>query len=128
MRPPNNQYGVQTATQGLPLSDSATRLTEVIAAKIDLCSQEKAIATDREGEDEKDATTVVRLDALPPILTVKELADLLRLNHKTILAAIQRGEIPGVRRVGRHFRIARDSVLPWLLEGQGRASRSRKSR
>jgi excisionase family DNA binding protein len=63
-----------------------------------------------------------------PILTVKELADFLRLDHKTVREAIERGEIPGVRRIGATIRIYRDAVIKWLSSGQGRVSRSRRIR
>ena len=56
---------------------------------------------------------------LPAILTVAELAHLLRLNPKTIYEAVSRREIPGVLKVGRVIRISRDAVLQWL-SGQGR--------
>lgn len=59
------------------------------------------------------------------VLTVDELADLLRVERKSAYAAIARGEIPGVRRIGRTLRVSRAAVLRWLLEGQGRVSRSR---
>ncbi|HKY39871.1 MAG TPA: helix-turn-helix domain-containing protein [Polyangiaceae bacterium] len=59
-----------------------------------------------------------------PIMTVDELAALLRVNRKTAYDAIARGEIPGVRRVGRTFRVSREAVLGWLREG--RVSRSRR--
>lgn len=62
------------------------------------------------------------------ILTVDELAELLRLERKTVYAAIANGEIPGVRRVGRSIRILRQAVLDWLSSGQGRVSRSRRTR
>ena len=62
----------------------------------------------------------------PEILTVDELAVLLRVERKTVYAAIARGEIPGVRRVGRVVRISRSAVLAWLRDGQGRVSRSRR--
>ena len=61
-----------------------------------------------------------------PILTVDELAALLRVERKTAYAAIARGEIPGVRRIGSIIRISRDAVLAWLAQGQGRVSRSRR--
>jgi excisionase family DNA binding protein len=64
----------------------------------------------------------------PVVLTVDELAALLRCNRKTVYAAINRGEIPGVRRLGGAIRIHRDTVLTWLGHGQVRASRSRSSR
>jgi excisionase family DNA binding protein len=61
----------------------------------------------------------------PDVLTVDELADLLRLERKTVYACISRGEIPGVRRLGGAIRIHREAVLRWLAEGQGRTPRLR---
>ena len=63
---------------------------------------------------------------LPPVLTVDELAAFLRVDRKTVYAQIDRGEIPGTRRVGRVIRVSRDAVLEWLR--QGRLSRSEKKR
>lgn len=65
--------------------------------------------------------------SLPLVLTVDELAVVLRIDRKTVYSAIQRGEIPGVRHVGAVIRISRDAVLNWLAQGQGRAARSRRS-
>ena len=59
----------------------------------------------------------------PSILTVDELAALLRINRKTAYDAIAEGRIPGVRRVGRAIRISKDAVLNWL-HGQVREPRS----
>jgi excisionase family DNA binding protein len=70
----------------------------------------------------------VTAEASPPepvTLTVDELAALLRCNRKTVYEAIQRGEIPGVRRIGNALRAHRPTVIAWLAEGQGRASRRR---
>jgi len=66
--------------------------------------------------------------ALPPVLTVHELAALLRVDRKTVYNLITTGDLPGVRRLGKTIRISRDAVLRWLSEGQGRVSRSRGSR
>jgi excisionase family DNA binding protein len=66
--------------------------------------------------------------APPDVLTVDELAELLRVERKTAYAAIARGDIPGVRRLGRTIRISRASVLEWLGQGQVRAPRSRRIR
>lgn len=60
---------------------------------------------------------------LPPVLTVEEVASLLRISRGAAYQAIHRGEIPGARRVGRSFRVSRDAVLAWL--GQGGVSRKR---
>jgi excisionase family DNA binding protein len=69
-----------------------------------------------------------REDAAPAVLTVDELAALLRVDRKTIYALVRRGELPGVRRLGRTVRIHRGTVLAWLAEGQGRVPRSRRFR
>ena len=63
---------------------------------------------------------------LSPVLTVDELAALLRINRKTAYTAIERGEVPGVRRIGGVIRVSREAVLEWLAQGQGRAARSRR--
>jgi excisionase family DNA binding protein len=63
---------------------------------------------------------------LPPVLTVEEVADLLRVDRKTAYAAIAEGGVPGVRRVGRCIRVSRDAVLEWLDRGEQRA-RGRKA-
>lgn len=63
---------------------------------------------------------------LPQILTVDELATLLRVNRKTAYAAIRAGEIPGVRHIGSVIRAHRDTVLRWLSEGQARVPRPRR--
>ncbi len=57
------------------------------------------------------------------VLTVDELASLLRVNRKTCYAAIGRGEIPGARRIGTTIRISRSRVMRWLEEGGAGARR-----
>jgi excisionase family DNA binding protein len=59
--------------------------------------------------------------ALPQVLTVEEVADLMRVDRKTAYSAIAEGGIPGVRRIGRCIRVSRDELLLWLSEGQGDA-------
>jgi excisionase family DNA binding protein len=61
-------------------------------------------------------------------MTVEELAVLLRVNRKTVYDAIGRGEIPGARRVGGTYRILREAVINWFTSGQGRVSRSRRTK
>jgi excisionase family DNA binding protein len=56
------------------------------------------------------------------VMTVAELAALLRVNRKTLYEALARREIPGVRRIGRTFRISRSTVVAWL-HGQDRGLR-----
>lgn len=65
--------------------------------------------------------------ALPRVLTPEELAKVLRVRRRSVYEAISRGDIPGVRRIGRigrKVRIDRDSVLAWMADGHGRAPRS----
>jgi excisionase family DNA binding protein len=69
-----------------------------------------------------------KTEPTPPVLTVDELAALLRVNRKTVYDALSRGEIPGARRIGSTYRILRDAVLDWLASGQDRVSRSRRNR
>jgi excisionase family DNA binding protein len=67
-------------------------------------------------------------EAIPSVLTVDELAALLRVNRKTVYDALSRGEIPGARRIGSTYRILRAAVLEWLASSQDRAARSRRNR
>lgn len=55
---------------------------------------------------------------LPTLLTVPELASVLRLTDKAIYRRAQRGEIPGVVRLGgRTLRFRREEILRWIDEG-----------
>lgn len=65
---------------------------------------------------------------VPDVLTVDETAALLRVNRKTVYDAIKRGELPGVRRLGRSIRLSRSAVLAWLAEGDGCVPRSARGR
>ena len=49
------------------------------------------------------------------VITVQELADLLRIGHRAAYEAVSRGEIPGVIRFGRSIRISRQAIDQWLL-------------
>jgi excisionase family DNA binding protein len=51
---------------------------------------------------------------LPPVITVDEVASLLRVNRNIVYDLFQRGEIPGGRKVGRSIRFSRDTVIKWL--------------
>ena len=68
------------------------------------------------------------LAAEPAVLTVDELALLLRVDRKTAYAAVTRGEVPGVRRLGRTIRVHRESVITWLRDGHGAPARARRAR
>lgn len=63
--------------------------------------------------------TTSESDATPPgdpcIMTVDEVAELLRLNRKTVYELVRQGKIP-VRRGGRSLRANREIVMRWLSE------------
>ena len=63
--------------------------------------------------------------ALPQVLTVEEVADLMRVDRKTAYAAIAEGGVPGVRRIGRCIRVSRDVLLRWLEQGEAKQARGR---
>lgn len=64
-----------------------------------------------------------RRHRLPAVLTVREVAKLLRLNHNTVYQGLQSGDIPGVMRVGRCVRVARDPLIAWMHDSRRRRRR-----
>lgn len=62
-------------------------------------------------------------NTLPQVLTVEEVAELMRVDRKTAYAAIAEGGVPGVRRIGRCIRVSRDVLLRWLEQGEIKRSR-----
>jgi excisionase family DNA binding protein len=58
--------------------------------------------------------SVRRMTGEPMFLTVPEVADLLRTSAKAIYTMIERGQLEGVRRLGRRVLIRRDLLLSSL--------------
>ena len=54
--------------------------------------------------------------SLPPLLTVDEVADLLRTTRKAIYARAERGLLAGALRDGRRLLVERDELLRFLSE------------
>jgi excisionase family DNA binding protein len=54
--------------------------------------------------------------SLPVLLTVDETADLLRTTRKAVYALVERGQLAGVRRLGRRVLVHRDELLDSLCE------------
>jgi excisionase family DNA binding protein len=52
---------------------------------------------------------------LPLLLQAEEVAAILRVSRKALYAMVERGEIPGVTRLGRRVRFRRDALEAWLL-------------
>lgn len=51
---------------------------------------------------------------LPHLLTPTEVAELLRTSKTAIYARIERGQLPGVVRVGRRVLVRESDLLEWL--------------
>jgi excisionase family DNA binding protein len=56
------------------------------------------------------------LDTLPPLLTMGEVATVLRTSRKAVYAMSERVQLPGVTRIGRRLLVRRDDLLSWLDE------------
>ena len=52
--------------------------------------------------------------SLPMLLTVRETAELLRTSDKAIYAMVERGQLPGVTRVGSRVLVRSSELLRWL--------------
>jgi excisionase family DNA binding protein len=50
---------------------------------------------------------------LDPLMTPDEVAGILRVSRKTVLALVRRGELHGVR-IGNRIRMRADEVAAWL--------------
>ena len=53
---------------------------------------------------------------LPIFLTADETADVLRTSRKGVYVMVERGQLPGVTRLGRRVLIRRDDLLEWLRQ------------
>jgi excisionase family DNA binding protein len=51
---------------------------------------------------------------LPQFLTADEAGALLRRSRKAIYAMVERGQLPGVTRIGRRILIRADELVDWL--------------
>ena len=69
-------------------------------------------------------TPPTSLDALPLLLTVDEVAALLRTTRKAIYAKVERGQIPYVRMSSRCLLFERDVLLAWLRERRAPSPRT----
>jgi excisionase family DNA binding protein len=54
---------------------------------------------------------------LPDLLTLTEVADLLKLSDRTVYDMCRRGRLPGVSKVAGQWRIDRRKLLAWLDAG-----------
>lgn len=68
-----------------------------------------------------DAQLPLDAPAEPDVLTIEELASMLRVRRKSLYEMVARGAIPGVQKIGRVWRAHRPTVVAWLA-GQISAS------
>jgi excisionase family DNA binding protein len=52
----------------------------------------------------------------PILLTLTEVAGLLRTSRKAIYTMIERGQLPGVVRIGRRVLVRQDALVDWLRQ------------
>jgi excisionase family DNA binding protein len=55
-------------------------------------------------------------EALPTLLTIGEVAGLLRTSRKAIYAMAERGQLAGAIHIGRRLLVRRDDLFSWLDE------------
>ncbi len=72
----------------------------------------------RRGDRRAAATTRENLEPITDglLLTVEEVAAILRLSRKAAYAMIERRQLPGVIRIGRRVRVCRAVLLDWLQQ------------
>ena len=58
------------------------------------------------------------LHELPFLLTPADVATLLRTTRKAIYSMAERGQLPGVTRIGRRLLFRRTELLRWLDESR----------
>jgi len=64
------------------------------------------------GEDSR-YTTALSLE----VLTMKEVADYLRVNIATVYRLLKNGKLPGRFRIGGSWRVDRAALLEWIENG-----------
>ncbi len=50
----------------------------------------------------------------PQLMTANEVASVLRTTTKAVYTMVERGQLPGVIRIGRRVLVHRDELLDWL--------------
>ena len=61
---------------------------------------------------------------LPILLTVEDAAELLRTTSRAIYAMVERGQLPGIVRIGRRVLFRSADLLDWLNQKSAPSQRS----
>lgn len=64
--------------------------------------------------DSSSSETARRAPALPILLTMADVARVLRTSRGAVYAMAARGQLPGLTRIGRRVLIRADALLDWL--------------
>ena len=64
--------------------------------------------------DSSSPETARRAPALPTLLTIDDVARVLRTSRGAVYAMAARGQLPGLTRIGRRVLIRADALLDWL--------------
>jgi excisionase family DNA binding protein len=59
-------------------------------------------------------STSPRHSHIPALVKPSEVADVLRTTTKAVYAMVERGQLPGVVRIGRRVLVREDALLHWL--------------
>ncbi len=62
--------------------------------------------------------------AVPMLLTVDDVADLLRTTRRAVYAMVERRQLPGIVRIGRRVLVRADELLHWLDQKSASSLRS----
>jgi excisionase family DNA binding protein len=76
-----------------------------------------------EGRRQAERTDILTRPALPTFLTARDVADMLRVDERTVLRWTQRDASMPAIRLGRVVRFEREPLLRWLARKQPRAAR-----
>jgi excisionase family DNA binding protein len=52
----------------------------------------------------------------PVLLTPNEVAEILRTSRKAIYSMVERGQLPGIVRIGRRLLLREEALLDWLRQ------------
>jgi len=62
--------------------------------------------------------------SVPTLLTVDDVADLLRTTRRAVYAMVERRQLPGIVRIGRRVLVRADELLHWLNQKSASSLRS----
>jgi excisionase family DNA binding protein len=72
----------------------------------------------------RSALSAGRVEALPVLQTVDDVAQLLRTTNRAIYAMVERHQLPGIVRIGRRVLFRTVDLLDWLNQKSAPSQRS----